>query len=177
MVMWLQTYSGVAFDPEFPAPEKIFIVDIAHALSMQCRYAGHCLRFMSVAEHCCLVSDEAPTEHKLSALMHDASEAYLVDIPRPIKHLLEGYSKLEDRLMGVIADKFKFDWPLPKIVKHLDNAILTDERKHNMKSMDVSAADWGAPYPPLGVRLEFWSPSEAKEQFLWRFHEYETIKS
>ena len=64
----------------------------------------------------------ASEENKLTALMHDASEAYLVDIPRPIKPLLHGYYELEDKLMTAIADKFKFTWPMPKRSRQLDYA-------------------------------------------------------
>ena len=82
---WIQTMSGVIFYPLDPRPEEIRIEDIAHALSHQCRFAGHCREFYSVAEHSVRVSRELPQEFMLWGLLHDASEAYLVDLPRPIK--------------------------------------------------------------------------------------------
>jgi uncharacterized protein len=89
----MQTYTGLAFWPLDPRPDEIRLVDIAHALSKLCRYGGQCLSFYSVAEHSLLVASKAPDHLKLVALMHDASEAYLLDIPRPIKRHLAGYAE------------------------------------------------------------------------------------
>lgn len=105
---FMQTFSGASFTPAEPNPDTIHIEDIANALARQCRYGGHCLKFYSVAEHCCHVSDKASLVYKLSGLMHDASEAYLVDIPRPVKPLLQNYYAVEDKLMRVISKKFDF---------------------------------------------------------------------
>lgn len=162
---WLQTLTGGRFYPDDPQPKDIRIEDIAGALGRLCRYGGHCLRFYSVAEHCVHIARAAPPEHRLAALMHDASEAYLVDIPRPVKPYLNGYYDLEDRIMTVIAARFRFAWPMPPEVKHLDNAILADERAQNMAPMKASNAEWGAIYPPLGVELQFWPPDRAAFEF------------
>ena len=78
---WIQTYTGRQFWPLDPRIEDIDIHDIAHALSHQCRYSGHCLRFYSVAEHSVLLSHHVAGEHMLWALLHDAWEAYLAAIP------------------------------------------------------------------------------------------------
>jgi flavin-dependent thymidylate synthase len=101
---WMQTYSGGRFYPGDPRIEQIELTDIARALSRICRYAGHCEQFYSVAQHSVYVSGMVPPEHALCALMHDATEAYLVDIPRPLKRMLAGYTVLEDRLWRVIAE-------------------------------------------------------------------------
>jgi hypothetical protein len=168
----IQTWSGRAFDVCAPST-TIDINDIATALSKQCRFSGHNLRFLSVAEHCVNVAKFAPDELKLTALMHDASEAYLVDIPRPIKPLLKGYYELEDHLMTEIAHKFKFLWPLPTEIKSLDARHLFDEREQNMAPLiDQSNDIWGDPLPPLGVTLQYWTPDEARHQFLSAFIEY-----
>ena len=161
---FMQTFSGATIHPSDPHPDSIHIEDIANALARQCRYAGHCLKFYSVAEHCCHVSDRATTVYKLSALMHDASEAYLVDIPRPVKPLLQNYYAVEDKLMRIIAKKYNFDWPVPDEVKYLDTAILTDEREQNMAKMEVDGKAWGSPYPALGVTLQYWEPEKAAGQ-------------
>ncbi len=169
--MWIQTYTGKRFDYDKVDPSQIDIVDIAHALSMQCRYAGHCIRFYSVAEHSVHMANEASAENKLAALLHDASEAYLVDIPRPLKVSLVGYKEREEELMLAIAEKYGFVWPMPPEVKFLDNSMLSDEREQNMSFMSESAVEWGAKYPALGVKLQYWTPSVAKARFLELFRE------
>ena len=106
---WFQTYSGRQFWPCDPKPEEIYLVDIAHALSNQCRFAGHCQRFYSVAQHSVIVSEQVPFEHAVWGLLHDAAEAYLVDLPRPIKrHSVLGreYKLLEEQLQTCIAWRF-----------------------------------------------------------------------
>lgn len=169
---FLQTFSGTVFDVPSFNMDAIEIVDIAHALSMQCRFGGHCIRFYSVAEHCCLVADRASDENKLSALMHDASEAYIVDLPRPIKRLLRSYQIMEDEVMSLIASKFGFRWPLPAEVKYLDTAIITDERIQNMARVDIDGIVWGNVLPGLDVDLQYWSPEKARDEFLERFYKW-----
>ena len=82
---YLSTYTGKKFYPYDPRPEQICIEDIAHGLSMLCRFAGQCRFFFSVAEHSIAVAHLLPANLKLFGLLHDASEAYLADLPRPVK--------------------------------------------------------------------------------------------
>lgn len=166
---WIQTYTGKHIYPLDSRPEEIDIEDIAHSLSNLCRFNGQCLRFYSVAEHSVLVSRFASNSNKLVALMHDASEAYLADIPRPLKKNLSGYVESEEVLMSAIGNKFGFDWPMPDEVKLLDNRILYDEAYQNMAPITKT---WHDPYEPLGVKLEFWTPTEAKNHFLESFSQY-----
>ena len=97
---FIGTFSGLRFWPLDPNPEKILIADIAHALAHQCRFGGHASKFYSVAEHSVHVSKLCLPEHALWGLLHDASEAYLVDLPRPLKLLPEfaPYREAERRL-------------------------------------------------------------------------------
>ena len=169
---WMQTYTGRAFWPLTPKSEHVKIVDIAHSLSMMCRYAGHCIRFYSVAEHCVHVAARAPDHLKLTALLHDASEAYVVDIPRPIKPFLPNYYEIENHLMEMISKKYGTSWPLPDEVKLLDNRILSDEREQNMMFMDVYPSLWGNTQNALGIKLQYWTPEEAELQFLRAFKAY-----
>jgi hypothetical protein len=169
---WMQTLSGLKFWPRAPRVEDIRIEDIAGALSKMCRYGGHCKKFYSVAEHCVLVARHAPDDLKLTALMHDASEAYLVDVPRPIKPFLPGYYDMEAKLMSVISERFGLIDPLPAEVKRLDNAILRDEREQNMASMDVAPEFWGDAIDGLGVELRFWQPEDAQTMFLHAFKKF-----
>lgn len=116
----IRTHSGVLIDVFNPNPDLILIEDIAHSLAHQCRYNGHMNCFYSVAQHSIMVCETVPEKHKLAALLHDASEAYLSDIPSPIKKRLKGYKDLEDNLMKVIANKFGFEYPLHEEVKKAD---------------------------------------------------------
>lgn len=165
---WMQTASGIAFYPLDPREEEIVIDDIAHALSNQCRYAGHCKYFYSVAEHSVWVSHHVAPENALWGLLHDAAEAYLVDVPKPIKPFLGGYDEYEDKLLQTIAKHFQLPTEMPADVKRVDAAILADEKK---QLMAPESASWHLPEPPLNISLRCWSPEEAKRQFLWRYCE------
>jgi hypothetical protein len=167
---WMQTYSGEPFYPLEAKPEEVEILDIAHALSMVCRYAGHCLRFYSVAEHSVLLSHTVDPEHARWALLHDATEAYMGDMVRPLKHEMPEFMSAEDRLMEVIAEKFNLVGPMPDQVKEHDTRIVVDERNQNMVP---SRIPWSLldGYRPLGVKLNCWSPTRAKAEFLSRFQQ------
>ena len=119
----LRTHSGLYIDVFDPKPETITIEDIAHALSHLCRFGGHIHKFYSVASHSVYCSGMASLENKLCALLHDASEAYLIDVPRPIKVRLTNYEEIENKLMTVIANKFGFQWPMPEEVKSVDGRM------------------------------------------------------
>lgn len=166
---WMQTATGKAFWPLDPRSEEIHIEDIAAALSKLCRYGGHCKRFYSVAEHCVLMACVAPDGFRLSALLHDASEAYLSDVIRPIKRHLSQYTVIEAALESAIATRYGIPYPMPAEVKRLDNAIITDEREQNMVTPPVP---WQQNDPPLGVTLQFWSPEKAEFEFLAAFRRY-----
>jgi len=157
---------GRQFWPMDPRPHEVFIDDIAHALSMLCRFGGHCLRFYSVAEHSVLLARVARPEHKLWALLHDASEAYLVDVPRPIKPALHGYKDAENKITRAIAVRFNLHLGVPEAVKALDRAILLDEREQNMTPTSEA---WSIAEDPLGVALQFWDPERARREFLSAF--------
>lgn len=166
---WMQTFTGKQFWPLDPRPEEISIWDIAAALSKLCRYGGQSLRFYSVAEHCVHVANHAPDELKLTALLHDASEAYLCDVIRPIKSSLTNYLEIEAGLERAVAQRFGLAHPWHPEVKRLDTAILADERDQIMAPPPVP---WHqTTEPALGVTLQCWSPAEAEgaflESFLW----------
>lgn len=129
---YIVTHSGIKFNPFTATVDDILIEDIAHALSHVCRFAGHCDRFYSVGQHSMIVSDNCPDKYKLWGLLHDATEAYLCDIPRPFKRMkgFDFYNELEDSLMAVIAKKFGLDGiSVPPIVKQHDvKALFTEKR-------------------------------------------------
>ena len=128
---WIETYTGKKFRPLKAAPGDICIEDIAHALSLQCRFAGHCRRHYSVAEHSLGAywmarSDGLSPRLQLRALLHDAAEAYLVDVPTPIKRHMGAYNFYEARLGGLIIEKFGATEDSPKI-KEIDQRMLRSE--------------------------------------------------
>lgn len=165
---WIQTYTGKAFRPRDPNPADIDILDIAHALSMQCRYGGHARFHYSVAQHSVLVSRSVPDKFALHGLLHDASEAYLVDIPRPIKVHMVDYLVMEAHLEMTIFERFGLPLKIPKQVKDIDNRILVDEREQLMATPPMP---WGDPMKPVGVTIDQWSPEKARNEFMMRFSE------
>lgn len=167
---WMQTYSGKQFWPMDPRADEINIVDIAHSLSLQCRYAGHCKQFYSVAEHSVLVSRACSPQNKLWGLLHDASEAYLVDVPRPIKPYLPGYKEAEAAVMDKVCSYFGLVHTMPDEIHYIDVRIVEDECKQNMALCDTK---WDYCGPPIGVELKLWSPRAAEEVFL---AEYELLR-
>lgn len=163
----IQTYTGIEFYPLDPRPEDIKIADIAKALSQQCRFSGHCRQFYSVAEHCVRVSRVlVGYQHKLQGLLHDASEAYLVDLPRPIKdHSVMGtaYRDIEANLNCAIAERFGIPPSFDPEVIVADNRLLVTEARDLMKTPLVGK--W-PDAQPLPERIEPWLPAQAEREFL-----------
>ena len=164
---WMQTYSGGRFYPADPRVEDINPLDIAHALSMLCRYGGHISRFMSVAEHCVLMSEAVAPENALAALLHDAAEAYLVDVPRPLKNILPDYRATEAKVEAVIAERFGLALPFSSEVKEADNRILLTERDALMPRTTKPWFQDGR-FSPLPVEIEGWSPTLAEALYTRR---------
>lgn len=129
---YIRTFSGIYINVFDPDPDDIEIEDIAHALANQCRFAGQCKRHYSVATHCMYISTLLPNELKFEGLMHDASEAYLVDMPSPIKAGLPQYKEIEHNLMTMIAKKFNFSWPVHELVHKADRRGLEFEWENNV---------------------------------------------
>lgn len=129
---WIQTYSGKALYPWRPTPDSILIEDIAHALAGHGRWGNHSKEFMSVGNHSMLVAMLCKPENRLWALLHDASEAYLGDIPTPIKRCLPDYTEVEKILQTAIYRKFGLFGDCPKDVKEADARALFIEKHLNM---------------------------------------------
>lgn len=124
----ITTFTGKTVNVFEPDMNVIDIKDIAHALSNLCRFGGHTRQFYSVAEHSVRVARELNSRSlQLTALLHDAAEAYLVDMPRPVKKYIAGYEMMENRVMEAIARRFKIQFPLPKQVIDADNMLLERE--------------------------------------------------
>ena len=160
----ISTRSGIRLDLRNPTPEMINRNDIAAGLSRQCRWAGQTTEFYSVAQHSVLVSRFCRPENQLAGLLHDAPEAFIGDMARPIKDLCPDFREVESRLWGAIAKTFGVDPVLTDDVKWADDAILVTERQQLMPN----AADWGwAEAPdPLPIEIEPWSPEHARSEWL-----------
>ena len=132
MGSYIKTYTGRCFEPMNPDPECILIEDIAHALSLLCRGNGHVKSFWSVGQHCICCAKEAyarglSNRMVLACLLHDASECYMSDIPRPFKKDLPEYQKREDALLEMIYSKFlgsSLNEEEQRILKEIDDAML-----------------------------------------------------
>lgn len=156
----IRTHTGVYMNVFEPTLDMICIEDIAHSLSQQCRFGGHLPSFFSVAQHSLNCSYFIENEElKLTALLHDASEAYLLDIPKPIKNRLANYREIENNLMYLISEKFGFKYPLPKEIKEVDEKMLQTEWYHLMLKNDT----W---------RLPSYDANETKRTFIQMFNYY-----
>lgn len=151
----IKVYSGKYVKPYRMTPAMLDINDIAHALSRICRFGGHCAGFLSVAEHSVAVSRIVPPHLALAGLLHDAGEAYLGDMCRPLKKLpeMQVYRDAEERCDQAIKEKWMVAIDHPK-VRVADDARLTYEIENRRNSIEHVV--W---------------PNEAKEMFLARFRE------
>lgn len=171
---WIQTNSGIHFNPLNPRLEDINIKDIAHALSNICRFCGHSKVFYSVAEHSTIVSEFLPTELKLVGLLHDASEAYITDIPAPLKPFLSNYEEIEERLSLKIYERFGIKETFLENrdrIREMDERVLASEKKI---LMDIDL-DWGyiSTLEPLScISMVPLSPATAEKLFLDFFNFY-----
>lgn len=166
---WMQTFTGRKFYPMDPHPDDVHAEDIAHALSLLCRYNGHVDRFYSVAEHCVLLSFAVPAEDALWALLHDATEAYVGDMVRPLKRSQPAYVEAEDRVMRAIAARFGIDTQMPASVRDADTRILLTERA---ALMSATKHEWAMEdLEPLPVKVMGLSPTTAEAAYLARLGE------
>jgi 5'-deoxynucleotidase YfbR-like HD superfamily hydrolase len=167
---WIQTHSGRRFCPTNPNPNSIVIQDIAHSLSMQCRFTGHCSHFYSVAQHSVLVSYICDSRDALWGLLHDASEAYLVDVPRPLKRSgkFQAYIDFEKKMQEAVCKRFGLPYQEPASVKKADSILLATEARELMSPLHE---DWVQVVDPLPFRIDPLPPQAAKDMFMKRFFE------
>ncbi len=172
---WMVTFRGIVFWPLDPRPEEVDVRDIAHHLARTCRWNGAVRKYYSVAEHCVLLAahftDGHPRELARWALLHDAAEAYIGDVIRPLKHSLTGYAEIERRLEHVIWARFGLEGDLPAIVKTADTAIIGDERAHLFRDSSIERQIRREGETGLGLRPFEWSPQRATMEFLSSFND------
>ena len=162
---WLHTYSGRKFDPLSPRAEDVDMEDVAHALSMTCRFAGHSRRYYSVAQHSCYVSDVAEeialmvgkTQREIGlisaeALIHDASEFVICDVPSPVKpfFVVDGrpYKEWEEQITVAVRNHLGLPTPSDEtkaIVKQADLILLkleAEQLMHGVSEYKFDLPDW-----------------------------------
>jgi len=172
MLPYIETYSGLRLFYDDLKPEAIKIIDIAHSLSHLCRYTGHTKKFYSVAQHSVLVSNAQTTlAEKRAGLLHDATEAYVNDLPSPLKACtdLGDYNNLENRIHDVINAKYKVnDGMTPNIKKADLQALFTEKRDVLVRNTDWG---WGYDIVPFDEKIIPLGPEEAKKLFMATFAE------
>ena len=188
----VETFTGLFVDTKNPRPETICIEDIAHSLANICRYGGHCSQFYSVAEHSVFVSKRLERRghgsvRQLGGLLHDASESYLGDIPRPLKPLLgAGYKRLTEKMDAAIAEALGVNVSIfhDDEIKSADNwsllveaGFLLPSRGVNWAGSDLDA--WAMHDAPSRIIVpDYWlggvAPVNAEQLFLDRYKELTT---
>jgi len=171
---YIGTYTGKQFFLLEPRLEDIDIEDIAHGLSMQCRWTGQSKFHYSIAQHSYYCSLLGPESDAFDRLMHDAAEAYIGDLNRPLKHYTEAgiaYRRQEAIVQKAIAQRFGFSVIEPESVKLADNSMLYAEKNQIMNLKFGEAENWERYDENNGIVIEPWTPYQAKETFLKRFNE------
>jgi len=189
---WMQTFTGREFRPFDPRPEDVCIEDIAHSLALQNRFAGHTSEPYSVAEHCVRASRLPASRFFMDTsldwsdwsiaavvrgeiLMHDASEAYVVDLPQPLKRHLAfaPYHRVEVGVMRTIAQALSFGQIVISfqndLVKRADAIMLATEFRDLMRQ--PPPRDWLLIEQPDEERIVPWSWQRAEQEFLARYKE------
>lgn len=148
----------------------IDIEDIAHALAYQSRWTGHAKQFISIAEHSILVAQNVLLYYKLEALLHDASEAYVVDLSRPLKEFVPDYRKIQKAVEAEVAKRFVVPYPMSDCVREADDRMLVTEW---VKLFDKTDIELGIDLKPY-TDFDFpnWSPKEAEQAFLDNYEKF-----
>ncbi len=168
---WMATYTGGMFWLLDPRPEEVYIEDIAHAISLICRYNGHIRGFYSVAQHSVLVSEHCNPKYALYGLLHDASEAYAGDVISPLKKLLPDYKAIEDRILSAVCKRYgiRESKKMKQEVKHWDKVLLATEVRDLLPYKYVN---WKIDVEPLKSSVyPLWTPEYSEQRFLSRFND------
>jgi uncharacterized protein len=178
---WIETFTGQQFFPDDPRPDEVDIRDIAASLSKLCRFNGHTRVFYSVAEHCVLMAQYAyesqhSTGYALEALLHDGAEAYIGDMPKPVKDMDPIFQAMEDKIYAAVARHFGLPPHISGVVKVWDVAMLKTERT---AVMSQSNHVWTLPeeIEPLPVTVTGWHPAQAEARFLLMYDRITGAKS
>lgn len=163
---FIETYTGHQFYPFDPQPDAVRLADIAGGLAHTCRFGGHCKHFYSVAQHSLLVGRELsdhPPRIRAYGLLHDAAEAYLGDIPRPIKDEFGAVERAEERILAAVWTAFDLPPPSPaewSVVTTADDRLLAYEA-----SELLSDGSWAGDPPDLAYDLRGATPETVRDRF------------
>ena len=166
--IYFPTYTGRHFTPLEPRAEDVDALDIAHSLSMQCRFNGHLRLFYSVAEHSVLMSYQVSEAAAFLALMHDGQEAYLSDIISPLKIIFNNVAVVEKKIWQAVQVRFGI-FLTPDIVSEVEFADLrmcATEKIQLINDDSVWASLRGI--EPYDITIEGWGPVRARTEFLSR---------
>lgn len=167
---WITIQSGTKFWPLDARVGDIDILDIAHALSNICRFGGHTRFFYSVSQHSVLTARRGRSLlERRWGLLHDAAEAYLGDVIRPIKRCVPEFKEAELRLMAVIAEKFGLPLPMPPEVKENEEVVLACEVRDLMPPN--CGSKWCLPPVPADddLVIDPWDPCRSRREFMGEF--------
>lgn len=167
---WIPTPSGRPFWLMNPQPQDVNIHDIADTLAKVCRFGGRSQRFLSVAQHSVIVSQAvgADRDLQLRALMHDAAEAYVCDVPSPIKRLIPQWDAIECRVHCCIAAAFGYSPDIPPEINLADKRALATERRDNQAPQQFKWRETEG-IEPFPFKISPWTIERAKVEFLSRF--------
>ena len=162
-LIFIHTFSGIAFNLLNPQPEMILLEDIIHSLSLINRFNGAAKFPYSVAQHSLYVASLLPDELKLHGLLHDAPEAYVGDMVSPLKKIMSQYKEVEARISKVVANVFGLSYPAPLEIKKADLAVLSAERE---QVLNPSYGPWYKDFPlPADIHIEEMSWSQVKDLY------------
>lgn len=164
------TADGRYFDFTDPDPAVITLNAIARGLANTCRFGGQCRSFYSVAEHSIWVSRLVPSHLAVHGLLHDAAEAFIGDMPKPLKELLPDYKRVEQMVEAVLFAQFGF-LSIPPEVKQIDRVMLATEQLKIMDNRD----HWVGTNEPADIVLECLSPEQAYRAFMCRALELDLL--
>lgn len=174
----MQLSNGRELDFNNPNPELFDINTIAAHLSKICRWGGACQTFYSVAQHSVLLSRLAAGNHGLDALLHDAHEMVTGDVTRPLERYYdskkagEQIRELKQRIQGVIVKRYRLELQLPKEVQELDDILAVVEAQQMMRDANLlvnKAYDRKLDLRRANIKIQFWTPQEAYNQFMERY--------
>lgn len=175
---WMQTYTGGQFFPQDPRPEDFRAEDFIHALAIENRFCGHLAAPYSVAQHCVLVKNIVESQFGILdrvilrwALLHDAPEGYIKDIPRPVKRALgAAYSDMETAVMNALCTRYGLPFGMPPIIKRADEVALATEKRDLFPDPEGHSGKWTLtelPSPHFSVKFIGWSDAKAMFQKAW----------
>ncbi|MBS1157879.1 MAG: phosphohydrolase [Proteobacteria bacterium] len=168
---YVSTFLGNRFFLTRPRIDDVAIEDIAHGLAYQCRFNGQTQEFYSVAQHSLMVMHLVPEELRLAALLHDAAEAYLGDMVKPLKNLFPEFSRIEAQVMRIIGHRFGVELARPdSAIKCADLIALATEKRDLMPHSTETWANLQN-VTPLPERIRPLAPMGAKAAFLESFQQ------